>query len=292
MNMNEFNKYSFFLSLIVFVLLAGFFTLLIAMLMGKTEKLIACGGEDEAIVKEYTKVQKKGKKKDGKIFYVGNILLSLVFLAVFAFATFINLQENSCSKKIPTPRVVQSTSMANKNVKNNYLTENGLNDQLYMYDVVFTYKLPDEMDLQLYDIVVYEDNGRLIIHRIIQIEEPNEAHPDCRYFRLQGDAVDRPDVFPVTYQQMRGIYTGQRIPFLGSFIMFLQSIAGWLCTALLFFALLFSPLLDKRLENLRKKRYEYLMELQKQSANGSQPLSQEACYAAFYCWYAGTVELK
>ena len=94
----------------------------------------------------------------------------------------------------------------------------------------------------------------MIVHRIVEIEEPNEAHPDCRHFRLQGDAVDSPDRFPVLYEQMRAIYRGERTPFIGSFILFMQSPAGWLCILLIVVAMIAAPLLDKLLGDARKAR--------------------------------------
>ena len=144
--------------------------------------------------------------------------------------------------------------MAKKNEKNTYLEKNDLNDQIQTFDLIRTEALPNEMKLELYDIVVYEVDGYLIVHRIVSIEEPNEKHPDCRYFLLQGDAVEAPDRFPVLYSQMRAIYRGFRIPFIGSFIMFMQSPAGWLCMILIVIAMIAAPMLDKMLEKARKER--------------------------------------
>ncbi len=279
--MTAFNKYSFSLCLIVFVLLVGFFSVLIGMIVRATEKLIACGDQDDAIIDEFLK-KNNGKTKRAKGGYALNLLVSLLFLAVFAFAIFVNVQENAFSKNVPTPRVVQSASMSAKHETNGYLTENNLNDQIQMYDIVLTYKLPDEMELELYDIVVYEVDGQQVIHRIIEIEEPNEQHPDHRYFRMQGDNVDRPDVFPVRYEQMRGIYTGKRVPYVGSLIMFLQGLPGWLCMSLLLFAMLVTPLLDKRLEKRRAKRY---VELCAVRANEAPLYYPEAVYDPY--WYGG-----
>ena len=95
----------------------------------------------------------------------------------------------------------------------------------------------------------------LVVHRIIEIEEPNEFHPNERHFRLQGDAVDSPDRFPVLYAQMRAIYSGDRIPFVGSFVLFMQSPAGYLCILLVAVALIAMPILNRKLMSERDKRY-------------------------------------
>ena len=53
---------------------------------------------------------------------------------------------------------------------------------------------------------------------------------------------------------MRAIYRGERTPFIGSFILFMQSPAGWLCTLLVVVALIAAPVLDKKLATERKLR--------------------------------------
>ena len=75
---------------------------------------------------------------------------------------------------------------------------------------------------------------------------------------MQGDAVSSPDRFPVLYSQMRGIYKGEKIPFVGSFVLFMQSPAGWLCMLLVLIALISTPILEKKLQNSKKARYMLL----------------------------------
>ena len=112
--------------------------------------------------------------------------------------------------------------------------------------------------MELYDIVVYQQRDDLVIHRIVGIEEPNEKHPDCRYFTLQGDAVQYPDSFPVVYSQMRGIYRDTRIPMIGSFFMFMQSPAGWLCILLIVFALAATPLVERKIAIEKERRLQVM----------------------------------
>jgi hypothetical protein len=77
-------------------------------------------------------------------------------------------------------------------------------------DFIQTAKLPDEFDLKLYDIVVYEHEDAMIIHRIINIEEPNEDHPDHRHFTLRGDSAKYSDEIPefVCRYKVKGGLTG------------------------------------------------------------------------------------
>ena len=98
-----------------------------------------------------------------------------------------------------------------------------------------------------------------VIHRIVGIEEPNEKHPNERQFLLQGDAVENPDRFPVLYSQMQGIYEGERMPYIGSFLLFLQSPAGWLCVLLVVFTIIITPIVEKLIENEKRKRLALLL---------------------------------
>ena len=106
---------------------------------------------------------------------------SKIIKTIFIFSTYVNCQQNSTFDNIPTLKVVNSASMSVKHEDNKYLVENDLNDQFQTFDLILTYKLPKEEDLELYDIVVYEVDEILVIHRIVGIEEPNEQHSE-RYF--------------------------------------------------------------------------------------------------------------
>ena len=70
----------------------------------------------------------------------------------------------------PVTAIVDS-SMEEKNTKNSYLFNNNLNNQISAFDLITMYKIPKEEDLKLYDIVIYEVDGILVIHRIVGIEE-------------------------------------------------------------------------------------------------------------------------
>ena len=106
------------------------------------------------------------------------------------------------------------------------------------------------------------------MHRIVGIEEPNESHPNERYFLLQGDAVHYPDSFPVRYSQMKSIYKGKRIPNVGSFVFFMQSPAGIICLILIIASMILMPIADGIIS---KKEYERVVVLV-----GENKLSEQA----------------
>ncbi len=253
--MTAFEWYSFFLCLVVFVLLTVVFGAMLAIITRQTVRLIRAGLEDEQIKKEYL-TSKMKKRKHGCFESIFAFVLGLLMLGFFAFSVFVNVTENTYFDSIPTLRVVNSGSMAQKNEKNKYLFENNLNNHIETFDMILTYRIPAEEDIRLYDIVVYEVDGIFVVHRIVGIEEPCESHPYNRYFLCQGDAVERPDRFPVYYSQMKGIYRNQRVPFIGSFVTFMQSPAGWLCVLLIIGSLVGVPIFEKKFE--REKRLRLL----------------------------------
>ena len=259
--MKGYEIYVFILCLIVFVLLAGLSAILLATIAKQAIRLIRHGAEDEDIKTEYEKAQKKKRKSClGTVLdAIITVTVSIVILGFFGFSTYVNIRGDQFYTDVPTIKVVNSGSMSKKYEKNKYLFENNLNDQIQTFDLVFTYKVPDEEDLALYDIVLYEVDGMMVMHRIVGIEEPSEKHPEERWFLLQGDNVETPDRFPVRYEQIRAIYRGERIPYIGSFVTFMQSPAGWLCVFLIVVALVATPLIERLLEKERQKRLALLL---------------------------------
>ena len=250
--MTSFEIYNLFLCVFVFIGFTGVFGFMLRMLVKSSLKCIRNGLDDESIKTEYEKAGKL--KKFGVVDLIISITLCTVVLSASVFSAVVSLMPDKVSGNIPTIRVVNSGSMASKYRENTYLFENDLNDQFETFDLILTYALPPEDELKLYDIVVYEIDRLPVVHRIVGIEEPNEKHPNERYFLLQGDAVSSPDRFPVLYEQMKAIYRGEKIPFVDSFVAFMQSPAGWLCIILIVFAVSFLPVLESKFEKEKKAR--------------------------------------
>ena len=250
--MSGYDVYVFILCLIVFAILVGLSSAMLTIIVKSTVKLIRLGAEDENIKKEYQNAKKRNCKG---VDFILSLLLCVILCVAFIFSVVVGFRETSFSETIPTLKVVNSASMAKKHEKNEYLFENDLGNQFNTFDIIFTYKTPDEFDLKLYDIVVYEVDGVYLVHRIVRIEEPNSVHPNERYFLCQGDAVESPDRFPVRYSQIKGIYRGERIPFVGSLVKFMQSPAGWLCILLVVAAMIVTPLIEKLITKEKAARY-------------------------------------
>lgn len=268
--MSSYQLYVFFMCLVVFLLLASLSIFCIAVILRLSLRLVDSGADDKKIIKDYKKNQNKRKSKYGKLLdYAFSGIVCFVMLSILVCALVVKGNENATVGDMPVYRIVNTGSMSKKHERNTYLVKNNLNNQFQAFDLIKTEKLPDEFDLKLYDIVVYEVDEMLIVHRIVEIEEPNQYHPDCRHFRLQGDAVEAADRFPVLYSQMRAIYRDSRIPFIGSFIMFMQSPAGWLCALLVVIAIFAMPILDRKLEKARQKRIDIYLARQGATPKGT-----------------------
>ena len=259
-----YDSYIFLLCLLVFLSLTIVFTAMTVELTSSSIRLIRTGAEDKQIKKNYRKLSSVKKRHNHSMKWITGII-SVIVIVLFGFSIYVNVAESGLTERVSVVRAVQSGSMSKKHSDNKYLFENNLNNQFSTFDLIVTHKMPAENELQLYDIVVYEIDGIAIVHRIVGIEEPNEKHPDCRYFLLQGDAVGSPDRFPVLYKQMKGIYKGQKLPFVGSFILFLQSPAGYMCIALIFLVNVALPLMERKIDKEEKNRLAFLLRSERQS---------------------------
>lgn len=258
--MKSYEIYNLIVCLIVFVALTGLFSFLIINLIRLTLRTINAGLDDESIEAEYRKQQRKKESAALKAFdRIFPACVCILLGAALCFSLYSRFTENGKVGVIPTVKVVETGSMEFKHKDNDYLFENELNDQLETFDLIVLHQLPKEEDLKLYDIIVYEINDYYIVHRIVGIEEPNEQHSE-RWFLLRGDANKQSDDFPVTYSQMRSIYRGERVPFIGSFVFFMQSPAGMLCFLLVVFAVIATPIAEKKIDDAKKARLAIILE--------------------------------
>ena len=214
-------------------------------------KLIQGGLVDETIKKQ----QEKEKHKTA-VFRIFEKVFSALFLmfsiAVFGFSLEIKINENQPISRTAV-KVVVSQSMSEKEKSNKYLFDNNLNNQVEMFDLIVMNPLPNEEEIKLYDVVVYETQGQMVLHRIVEIKDVDEEYNVKRYI-FKGDANKEADKTPVLYSQMRGIYRGNRIQYLGSFVIFINSPAGYLCIFLIVVTLIAYPLIERKLVKEIKRR--------------------------------------
>jgi hypothetical protein len=247
--------FTFILCLCVLLALTAFFVFLFTVIFKLNKKIVNNGVEDQRIIADYEKRRKKKENKSLKAIKTGvSAAIILAMSVFFVFSISINFTENSTVGSIPNVVVCKSDSMKSKNEKNAYLFDNNLNDQFETFDVLLIHKLPKENELKKYDVVVYEYNDTMVIHRIVEIEEPNSVHPNQRYFLMKGDSNENYDRFPVLYSQMKGIYKGEKADYIGSFILFTQSPAGYLCIFLVIAMVFIIPYVENKILKLEGNR--------------------------------------
>ncbi|MBQ2819902.1 MAG: hypothetical protein IJF14_05950 [Clostridia bacterium] len=252
--MTSYETYVFLLCLIVFLMLTALSVICITIITRLSVRLIQAGAEDSNIIEEERKKQEqKNKKHIGLCHGIGcafSILICIAFVAVFGISIYNQATENRFYEDVPTYRVVLSGSMAKAHENNTYLKENNITDRLQVFDLAAFYKVTSPEELKLYDIIVYEIKGEMICHRIVDIRINESGYE----FILQGDAVKAPDKSPVHFDQIRAVYRGERIPHVGSFVMFLRSPAGWLCMFLVVVGMIASPIVDSKIARERRAR--------------------------------------
>lgn len=253
-DLSEFDFYVFMVCFVAFIATFVVLSILLFFIIRQELKAIKFGMIDEQLVREHMDGLDKGFRPWTIVYLVFSVLTILAVI-LLAWTFTVRFRDPKVVGPGSVPRVVLSDSMSEKRDTNTYLEENGLDDQFDTFDLIFTEELPGEFELELYDIVVYKyKDETYIVHRIIGIEEPNENHPDHRLFQLRGDAVKYSDDRPVEYSQMMSIYRGERIQYVGSFIHFMQSPAGYLCILLMVVGFILTPIIDVLIKIAKKKR--------------------------------------
>ena len=251
--MITFKTYLLVVSSVVVIALAIFLSALIWYIYTLTIRLISIGYWDQDLIQEYEHKRKKPPKR-----LIGKVVSAVicgVLSVMLLFSIFLGISEKAPIVSSPSLMVVKSESMSAKHKDNEHLFDQDLNNQIQMFDIIVTHAPPAEEDIELYDIIVYEVNGDLIIHRVVYIVEPTKEGDD-RLFYTRGDANKRNDDMPVRYNQIKGIYKDERIPFVGSFVLFMQSPAGIICLLLSIFAMIIMPIVDDKIANARRSRHE------------------------------------
>ena len=254
--MTDHKFYIFSLCLSVSTLLIGTSIWIIFYIIQLRLKLIRCGEEDKEIYLLHRNNQKKRA-----IVWIDRVIstaICVMLLIALIFSVYINAVDNGETSVLPRIRVVQSASMETKHKNNDYLVQNNLNNQIATFDLIITHPVKRQEELQLYDIVVYQSGKDRIIHRIVEIIEPTTVTGE-RSFICQGDANPSSDPLPVHYSEICGVYRGDRIPFIGSFVFFMKSPAGWICIIVALMVTVGSWFVERSLEKEKQKRLSNIL---------------------------------
>ena len=93
---------------------------------------------------------------------------------------------------------IKTDSMSQALKENYYLENNKLTNQIAQYDIAVFDKV-SENNIQKYDIILFQKDNMLIVHRVIEIT-------DDGLFITQGDKNPEKDDFLVSYSEVLGTY--------------------------------------------------------------------------------------
>ncbi len=172
------------------------------------------------------KDKKKNKVKISSIILYS--ICGLLFL-IAAYGIAIKISNNSLYLFGVRSDAVLSDSMSYKN-EDPEVQEflEGHDNQLQVGDLVYSEKVTDSSQLEVYDIVIFvhQDTGKQTIHRIVEIVSGE------KYLDHQPRYVIRADT--ANHESIDGIYSRQeilakyktKVPFLGNIVIFFNSIFG------------------------------------------------------------------
>lgn len=149
---------------------------------------------------------------------------------------------------------VSSGSMSFKNPVNEYLVERNLNNQFNTYDIIAVETIKNEEELNVDDVIVFlDDTGKLTIHRIVKIDKDEFG---IYHYTTRGDSNNTNDSFISTFKDIKGKYTDTRIPFIGAFVLFFQSLMGIITIVILISCILIFDNQNNKILNKKQTRLE------------------------------------
>ncbi len=147
-------------------------------------------------------IEKRKRKINmfSKILYI--IVIILMYNLVLVAISFISKQDFNGLFGYKAYNIVTSSMEPNINIG----------------DIIITKNVKDQDDLNVEDVISFKQNGEVVTHRIIGIEEVNGE----KRFITKGDNNNIPDLEKITFSQIEGkkIIT---IPYLGKIVEFLEN---------------------------------------------------------------------
>lgn len=209
----------------------------------KLIKEIDIGKLDIDIIYSYLSHNKEKNTLFKVISLIGKWTIDIVFIVLFLFFCLSVITKISSNFNVPYQiLVVASDSMASKNIENTYL--DNINNQFSKYDLILI-KMKEE--IELYDVICYKADNRLIIHRVIELLEDG--------YITRGDANNISDSI-VLKDDVVGVYTNFKIPYLGYLVFYLQSSYGILAFVVIYIILILYSIYNSKLNKVKKVRFK------------------------------------
>lgn len=174
---------------------------------------------------------KKSKKVLGIIVDILLILIVIIAIAISVLTFSSKASDNGVANLMGySPFAVQSDSMAPTFNKGDL--------------IISQTKDFDTTKIEVGDIITFRatdlSSGAEFInsHRVVKVEKVSDAS-EFRFFTTKGDNVEQNDLTRIGSTEVLGIYTGKRIPVLGSVMDFLRTQTGFMVCVLIPLALFF-----------------------------------------------------
>lgn len=215
-------------------------------------RLAEIGDTDEELIKEYIS---EHRHKPLQIALKGiEVIIAIGLISLFIAATVVKANGNRFAINGQEVYVVRSGSMSKLNPKNpDYDFVKTFNNRFDVYDMVFIKEKPAETDFHIGQIIVYKSGTQNIIHRLVQINPPSPVTEYKYTYICSGDANSFRDGH-ITYDDIIGVYTDHKIPFVGVFVLWLQSPLGYVVVGIILVYGVYSTYLENSLDNVRNKR--------------------------------------
>lgn len=198
--------------------------------------------------KRYRRILKRVKQ----ILLGALIVLLIPFLALSVYSKVVNGVAMINGHGVIA---VASGSMSFKNEENPYLAN--INNQFNTYDMIVLEKPEMESDIALYDVIAYvNDKGENIIHRVVGFQQTARGMT----YITRGDSNNADDVYKPTFDNVLGEYTDTRVPYVGAFLMFLQSYSGIITILAVIYCLIMIESTSDKIRAAREERVEFLQE--------------------------------
>lgn len=212
------------------------------------------GVKKEKIVK-YSEFKKRYKKKKSFICIIGSILLYAALIAICGGVIYTKAKKDNIFINNKSALVIKTSSMETINESNNYLIERKIENQIPAFSLIVIEKV-DVNDIQVDDIVAFKDvkNDRILVHRAYKIENGK--------FTFKGDANagSLDSEIDVTPDLIIGRYTGYNSYTLGLIYTFLTSYVGLITLIGAILLLIYYEFLSSKIEKLEYLRKVELVE--------------------------------
>lgn len=233
------------------------FTILYRSYASSTIAECESGKTDVELIDETIITNKKNSKLYRRIFrrvkQVLTIALIALLIPLMSMAIYSKITNGVAMVGGKGVIAVASPSMSMKNEANPYLAS--INNQFNTFDLITLEKVDSPAELNLYDVIVFtNDEGTNIIHRIVGFQQT----PTGVRYVTRGDSNNTDDDYRPCFDDVIGEYSNVRIPYVGAFIMFLQSLSGIITIAAVIYCLIMIESTANKMFVAREMRIELL----------------------------------